>query len=141
VQRLSSAFEATGHEKSHIPEDGTIRFPRLLIDAAGKCVRIDLSLADYTPPPRYEILASPDHLARFAMAGQPPKSILPITVNSVFFQCSRAVIRAGLWKQESIVTRDSPPNTGAILRTLSQATIDGDAYDRALPQRIADTLY
>ncbi|WP_246349062.1 hypothetical protein [Sphingomonas aerophila] len=43
-----------------------------------------------------EILESPDHLARFAVAGQPPKSILRITANTVFFQCSRAVIRAGL---------------------------------------------
>lgn len=88
-----------------------------------------------------EILASPGHLARFVMAGQPPRSILRITVNSVFFQCSRAVIRAGLWKQESIVGRDSLPSAGSILRTLSQAAIDGDAYDRALPQRITDTLY
>lgn len=88
-----------------------------------------------------EILAHPDHLARFAMAGQLPKSILRITVNSVFFQCSRAVIRAGLWKPENIVDRDSLPSAGAILRTLSQAAIDGDVYDRALPQRLADTLY
>ncbi|EIZ77294.1 pyridoxamine 5 -phosphate oxidase family protein [Novosphingobium sp. Rr 2-17] len=88
-----------------------------------------------------EILANPDHLTRFAMAGQLPKSILRITVKSVFFQCSRAVIRAGLWKQESIVARESLPSAGAILRTLSQAAIDGDAYDRALPQRLVDTLY
>ena len=88
-----------------------------------------------------EILANPDHLTRFAIAGKLPKSILRITVKSVFFQCSRAVIRAGLWKQESIVARDSLPSAGAILRTLSQAAIDGDAYDRALPQRLADTLY
>ncbi len=88
-----------------------------------------------------EILANPDHLARFATAGQLPKSILRITVNSVFFQCSRAVIRAGLWKPENMVARASLPSVGAILRTLSQAAIDGDAYDRALPQRIADTLY
>lgn len=88
-----------------------------------------------------EILASPEHLARFAAAEQLPKSILRITVNSVFFQCSRAVIRAALWKQESMVTRDSLPSAGVILQTLSEAAIDGDAYDQALPQRLARTLY
>lgn len=88
-----------------------------------------------------EILAGPDHLARFAMAGQLPRSILRITVDSVFFQCSRAVIRAGLWNPESTVSRDSLPSTGTILRTLSQSAIDGGAYDRALPGRLADTLY
>jgi PPOX class probable FMN-dependent enzyme len=88
-----------------------------------------------------EILAGADHLARFAMAGKLPKSILRITVNSVFFQCSRAVIRAKLWKQESHLQRDHLPSAGAILSTLSGASIDGEAYDHALPQRLADTLY
>lgn len=88
-----------------------------------------------------EILAGSRYLARFAIAGQLPTSLLRITVNSVFFQCSRAVIRAGLWKQDSQVDRDRLPSAGTILRTLSEASIDGDAYDRALPQRLADTLY
>ncbi len=88
-----------------------------------------------------EILAGADQLARFAIAGHTPQTILRITVSSVFFQCSRAVIRAGLWKQNSQVSRDALPSAGAILRTLSQAEIDGDAYDRALPRRIVDTLY
>lgn len=88
-----------------------------------------------------EILAGTEQLARFTMAGQLPKTILRITVSSVFFQCSRAVIRAGLWKQESHIARDDLPSAGSILRTLSRAEFDGDAYDRALPQRLADTLY
>ncbi len=68
-----------------------------------------------------EILAGPDRLAPFAMAGRLPRSVLRITVSSVFFQCSRAVIRAGLWKGEGLVARDGLPSAGAMLRTLSQA--------------------
>ena len=68
-----------------------------------------------------EILTGPGYLARFAMAGQPPKSVLRITVDDVFFQCSRAVIRAGLWNQEGRVARETLPSAGAILRTLSGA--------------------
>ncbi|WP_322966229.1 pyridoxamine 5'-phosphate oxidase family protein [Sphingomonas fuzhouensis] len=88
-----------------------------------------------------DILAGPELLARFAMAGQLPKSVLRISVASVFFQCSRAVIRAGLWKPDSQVARETLPSAGTMLRTLSTAEIDGDAYDRALPKRLADTLY
>jgi PPOX class probable FMN-dependent enzyme len=87
------------------------------------------------------IHARPDYLARFAVAGRPPTSVLRIAVDSVFFQCSRAVIRAGLWQQHSQVARDALPSTGTILRTLSASAIDGDAYDQALPRRLADTLY
>lgn len=88
-----------------------------------------------------EIRAEAELLARFAIAGQSPKSILRITVTSVFFQCSRAVIRAKLWKQESYLARNALPSAGDILRTLSHSDIDGDAYDRALPQRLVETLY
>lgn len=90
---------------------------------------------------RAEILAHPDLLARFAVAGQLPRSVLRITVESVFFQCSRAVIRAGLWSAPSPAARDALPSPGTILRTLSQQEIDGAAYDAALPKRLADTLY
>jgi hypothetical protein len=86
-------------------------------------------------------LANPDQLARFAIAGQLPMSILRISVNSVFFQCRRAVIRGGLWNRRALSRGDNLPGAGVILRTLSQAAIDGDAYDQALPQRIADTLH
>ncbi|MDZ7280758.1 pyridoxamine 5'-phosphate oxidase family protein [Sphingomonas sanguinis] len=88
-----------------------------------------------------EILVDPDLLDRFVMAGQVPKSVLRITVGGVFFQCSRAVIRAGLWDPDAHIDRQTLPSPGTILRTLSAAGIDGDAYDRALPQRLADTLY
>jgi PPOX class probable FMN-dependent enzyme len=88
-----------------------------------------------------EILAGPNYLARFAIAGQLPQSVLRITVNSVFFQCSRAIIRAGLWSEESGVAHGAIPSAGTILRTLSLSEFDGEAYDKALPQRLASTLY
>ena len=88
-----------------------------------------------------EIIVGSDYLARFAIAAQLPRSVFRITVSSVFFQCSRAVVRAGLWNASSQIARDALPSAGTILRELSRATIDGDAYDQALPKRIADTLY
>lgn len=88
-----------------------------------------------------QISVHPDLLSRFAVNGQHPKSVLRITVTSVYFQCSRAVIRAGLWDASRQVERGTLPTAGQILKDISAAEIDGDAYDKALPGRIADTLY
>ncbi|MEN4748747.1 pyridoxamine 5'-phosphate oxidase family protein [Pseudomonas sp. Ps21-P2] len=88
-----------------------------------------------------QISIAPDLLERFAVDGKPPKSVLKITVTSVYFQCSRAVIRAGLWGASKQVPRSALPTAGQILKEVSKAAIDGEAYDKALPGRIADTLY
>lgn len=88
-----------------------------------------------------QISIAPDLLERFAVDGKPPKSVLRITVTSVYFQCSRAVIRAGLWDASKHVPRSALPTAGQILKEVSKAAIDGEAYDKALPGRIADTLY
>ena len=88
-----------------------------------------------------QISIAPDLLARFAVEGKAPKSVLRINVTSVYFQCSRAVIRAGLWDASKQVPRSTLPTAGQILKEVSQAAIDGEAYDKALPGRIADTLY
>ncbi|TDV58128.1 hypothetical protein EC919_101174 [Pseudomonas graminis] len=88
-----------------------------------------------------QISINPDLLERFAVDGKPPKSVLQITVTSVYFQCSRAVIRAGLWDASRQVLRSALPSAGQILKEVSKAAIDGEAYDKALPGRIANTLY
>ena len=88
-----------------------------------------------------QISVDPELLTRFAVNGQPPKSVLRLNVTSVYFQCSRAVIRAGLWDASKHLERSALPTAGQILTQISQAEIDGDAYDKALPGRIADTLY
>jgi PPOX class probable FMN-dependent enzyme len=88
-----------------------------------------------------QISIAPDLLARFAVEGKAPRSVLRITVSSVYFQCSRAVIRAGLWDASRHIPRSALPTAGQILKDISRSVIDGDAYDKALPGRIADTLY
>lgn len=103
-----------------------------LIPGVGETLRVNGTAA---------ILTQPDLLARFAVDGHIPKSILRIDVSSFFFQCSRAVIRSGLWNAANHVQRGDLPSPGSVLKALSQSTIDGDAYDKALPKRLAETLY
>lgn len=88
-----------------------------------------------------EISQDPALLARFALNNQLPKTVLRISVNSVFFQCSRAIIRSRLWDPATQMARQDLPSTGSILSMISQSEIDGVAYDEALPERLRTTLY
>ncbi|MBC7500094.1 MAG: pyridoxamine 5'-phosphate oxidase family protein [Herminiimonas sp.] len=90
---------------------------------------------------RARILITPDLLVRFAINGNQPCSVLEITVESVFFQCSRAILRSRLWQADQQIERRSLPSTGTILADLSKNDIDGETYDQALPDRLASTLY
>lgn len=88
-----------------------------------------------------EISIDPELLTRFAMTGKCPRSVLRIKVSSVFFQCSRAIIRSRLWDPSMRMERHSLPSTGTILKEITHSQIDGDAYDQALPDRLKNTLY
>jgi PPOX class probable FMN-dependent enzyme len=90
---------------------------------------------------RAEISVDPDLLDRYAMDGNKPRSVLIVHVETVFFQCSRALIRSQLWNPERHVPRSALPSTGAILEAVSEAAIDGADYDRELPGRLKTTLY
>ncbi|HEY1042444.1 MAG TPA: pyridoxamine 5'-phosphate oxidase family protein [Telluria sp.] len=90
---------------------------------------------------RARILAAPALLERFAMDGKLPRTVLRIDVEKVFFQCSRAVLRSALWDPAQHVPRAALPSAGLILSTLSAGKMDGQAYDRALPERLKTTLY
>lgn len=90
---------------------------------------------------RAVISAGSDLLATFAVNGKPPRTVLIVTVEAVYFQCSRALVRADLWNPAKHVARGTLPSAGDILSALSRRRIDGGAYDRALPERIRSSLY
>lgn len=87
---------------------------------------------------RARISVAPDLLQGLAMDGKPPRCVLVITVETVFFQCARAMKRASLWEAREPA---QVPSAGAMLAALTRNAIDGVAYDRALPARQRDTLY
>jgi uncharacterized protein len=90
---------------------------------------------------RAAIVIAPALLERFAMEGKPPRSVLRITVETVYFQCSKAIVRSGLWKAEAQIARSALPSTGTLLAETSRSQIDATAYDRAAPARTIETLY
>ena len=90
--------------------------------------------------------SDPELCGQFEMAGKLPACVIVVTVEAVYFQCSRAVVRSDLWNPERHVDRRSLPSPGQILRDITARnaaveTFDGEAYDKALPERVKATLY
>lgn len=78
---------------------------------------------------------------KFAVQGKTPRCVLVTTVESVYFQCARAILRSNLWDPARHVDRAALPSVGSILAELSGQRLGGDGYDRALPERLSQELY
>jgi len=113
-----------------------LRDPRVallfLIPGVGETLRVN---------GRAAIFVEPFLLESFAVDGKPPRSVIAITVEAVFFQCARAILRSELWNPQRHVARPSLPSAGEILAAVSANHFDGEAYDKALPERQRMTLY
>ncbi|MGO4570748.1 pyridoxamine 5'-phosphate oxidase family protein [Microvirga sp. 2TAF3] len=90
---------------------------------------------------RAAISVDPALLESFTVDGKAPKSVIAISVETVYFQCARAILRSELWNPQKHVARNSLPSAGQILAALSENRFDGEAYDEALPERQKTTLY
>ena len=80
-------------------------------------------------------------MARFEVDGKPPQCVIEIEVETVYFQCARAIQRSKLWAPLPEGVRREVPTPGAILSALTDAAFDGAAYDRELPARQRASLY
>lgn len=95
---------------------------------------------------RAKLSCDPELCGQFEMAGKLPACVIVVTVEAVYFQCSRAVVRADLWNAERHVKTGDVPSAGTMLRDITARnaaveTFDGEGYDRALPERVKATLY
>jgi len=90
---------------------------------------------------RGRISVEPALLASFAVDDKPPRSVLVIDVDAVYFQCARALVRSDLWNPARHVDARSLPSAGQILAALSQDRVGGEAYDREWPKRAANTMW
>jgi len=90
---------------------------------------------------RAVISVAPDLLESFAIDGKLPKSVLVVSVETVYYQCSKALVRSRLWDPASRIERSSLPSTGTMIADISRGAIDGVSYDRELPARIQAQLY
>jgi predicted pyridoxine 5'-phosphate oxidase superfamily flavin-nucleotide-binding protein len=87
------------------------------------------------------ISTDPELLAASAVQGKLPRSVIIVNVQTVYFHCSKAVVRSKLWERGAQETKPALPTAGKILQHISGGTFDGEAYDRELPERLKTTLY
>ncbi|WP_426955973.1 pyridoxamine 5'-phosphate oxidase family protein [Muricoccus radiodurans] len=80
-------------------------------------------------------------LESFSVEGKAPRSVIVVAVESVYFQCARAIIRARLWEPEAQVPAGALPTPGRILASLSEERVGGEAYDRGWAARARETMW
>ncbi|MFT5399189.1 MAG: PPOX class probable FMN-dependent enzyme [Planctomycetota bacterium] len=76
-----------------------------------------------------EISVDADLLQSFAVGNSLPKSVIVITAESVYFQCSRAIVRANLWDPDSFPEPGEVPTAGELLAEISSNKFGGEKYD------------
>ncbi|MDO9713265.1 pyridoxamine 5'-phosphate oxidase family protein [Paracraurococcus lichenis] len=113
-----------------------IRDPRValmfLIPGWGNALRVN---------GRAYLETDPELLGSFAVEGKAPRCVMVIAVGEVYFQCARAVIRAGLWDPSRQVAPGALPTPGRILAAMSEHRVGGEAYDRDWAGRAAATMW
>src|SRR5207244_13039991 len=90
---------------------------------------------------RAHVSADPELLASFKMEGKAPRTVIVMTVEEIYFQCARAIVRADLWNPDKRVDIRSLPTPGQILAEMSDNTVGGEKYDREWPERARQTLW
>jgi uncharacterized protein len=86
-------------------------------------------------------LVQDDELAaRFTVRGKAPTLVVVVGVQSVYFQCPKALVRSDLWNPERFREKGSVPTAGQIMAGITGDT-DAAAYDAAYPERLRTTLY
>jgi PPOX class probable FMN-dependent enzyme len=80
-------------------------------------------------------------LDSFQVDGKAPRSVLIVTIDSVYYQCTKALVRSQLWDPSRHVERKRLPSPGQMLAAATDGRFDGAAYDKAYPERIRQTIY
>ena len=113
-----------------------VRDPRVgllfLIPGSGTTLRVN---------GRAHLDTAPALLESFAVDGKEPRCVIVITIEEIYFQCARAIVRSALWDPAHHVGPASLPTPGAILASLSEGTVGGEPYDREWPARAKATLW
>ncbi|MET3446596.1 pyridoxamine 5'-phosphate oxidase family protein [Ralstonia sp. 1138] len=115
----------------NIVEDGRVSV-LFIVPGVGETLRVNGTAT---------ISADPELLVSFAVQGKLPRSVILVQVQTVYFHCSKALVRSKLWERGAQETKPAVPTAGKILQHISGGAFDGEAYDRELPERLKTTLY
>ncbi len=77
----------------------------------------------------------------FAVNGSAPKIVIVLEIETVMFQCARAIVRSKLWDPTLFRVPGELPTAGKMLADATAGEEGGPAYDAQLPERIRTSLY
>jgi uncharacterized protein len=80
-------------------------------------------------------------LASFQVEGKAPRTVIVMTVDEIYFQCARAIVRSELWNPDKRVDPKTLPTPGQILADMSDNRVGGEEYDREWPERARKSLW
>jgi PPOX class probable FMN-dependent enzyme len=103
-----------------------------LIPGCGNAIRVN---------GRAHISVAADLLASFKVDDKRPRSVMVITVEEIYFQCARAIVRSDLWNPDKRIDPKTLPTPGQILAEMSENKVGGEEYDRIWPERAAATMW
>ena len=86
-----------------------------------------------------KITVDKDMLERFGKQGKRPRSVLVVTLDEVYYQCAKAVLRAGLWREKPDL--GDLPTAGDLLAAMTNGAAGGAAYDRGYEARAMAELW
>lgn len=113
-----------------------VRDPRVallfLLPGSGSTLRIN---------GRAHLSVEPELLESFAVDGKAPRSVVVIEVETIYFQCARAIIRSELWNPDRFIDPATLPTPGQILAKLSENRLGGEAYDNSWADRAKDSMW
>jgi uncharacterized protein len=88
-----------------------------------------------------QVSADADLLASFKTDGKAPRTVIIMTVEEIYFQCARAIVRSDLWNPDKRVDPTTLPTPGQILADMSGSRVGGEQYDREWPERARRTMW
>jgi PPOX class probable FMN-dependent enzyme len=103
-----------------------------LIPGCGETIRVN---------GRATISTDPALTQSFIIDGKAPRTVIVVTVDRIYYQCAKAIVRSKLWDASRHVERKSLPSAGTILADLTQGKMGGPEHDRTAPERLKATLY
>ena len=113
-----------------------VRDPRVallfLIPGIGETIRV---------VGRAALSIDPELIASFEVNGKAPTCVIVVTVEQVFYQCTKAIVRSKLWDPARHLDRKNLPTAGAILAALTAGRLGGDEHDRGHVERTMAKLY
>jgi len=90
---------------------------------------------------RATLSIDPDLLASFAVNGKAPNCVIVVSVEHVFYQCTKAIVRSQLWDPARHVDRKTLPTAGTILAGLTAGRLGGAEHDKGHAERTLAKLY